>query len=460
MATRIFLCNREHWYHGVEDEIKEAKQSLSIGKIHLGTWTCGQVQSIEVNDAAYFRRVNSEPLGFFAYGRIVAADKEYQLRLIEPQYSHVSEAYEACYDDEGNVILAVAYEWHSVVNYNQPLKISQLQQDPQFAGANFNFQGSGQRFREDYIDQLNRYWQKHVLSLSKKGAGVHLAEVLYKAGQEKANQKLYSEAIEQYNRAVCIDPIYTSAYIGRGNVYQMLGKPRDAIQNYTEVLRINATNNATNFTSSAVAYYKRGLTLADLGNKQEAVEDLVKAEVLFLNATDSANSEKVQEKIRVLTSSKTPEVEELAAIRARAIIKPANSSQEARKRVLTTIFKRQGQSLFRQQLLEAYNNRCAITTCDVEEALEAAHIIPYSAQGSNHVTNGLLLRADLHTLFDLNLIAIKPETFEIFLHPSLRQSSYLDLHSKSLRLPSVEEYRPNREALEERWEQCNWASNT
>src|SRR6476469_2239849 len=135
MPTRIFLCNRETWYHGVEDEIKQAKELLAKGGIHRGAWTCGSVKSIEVNDTAYFKRVGSEPLGFFAYGRVIAAEKEYQLRLLEEDYSNVSEAYEVCYDDEGNVILAVAYEWYSVVDYNQPLEIKRLKEDLEFAKA-------------------------------------------------------------------------------------------------------------------------------------------------------------------------------------------------------------------------------------------------------------------------------------------------------------------------------------
>jgi len=47
-----------------------------------------------------------------------------------------------------------------------------------------------------------------------------------------------------------------------------------------------------------------------------------------------------------------------------------------------------------------------ISGCNVQEALEAAHIRPYSECGTNKIANGLLLRADLHTLFDLHLMSL------------------------------------------------------
>ncbi|HZZ18730.1 MAG TPA: HNH endonuclease signature motif containing protein, partial [Opitutaceae bacterium] len=85
----------------------------------------------------------------------------------------------------------------------------------------------------------------------------------------------------------------------------------------------------------------------------------------------------------------------------------ATSVIDACERVLGQIVRRRGQKEFRESLLVAYDQRCAITNCDAVDALEAAHIIPYQGSATNNVTNGLLLRADIHTLFDLGLIAIK-----------------------------------------------------
>ncbi|KVD82466.1 hypothetical protein WS62_22735 [Burkholderia sp. ABCPW 14] len=121
--------------------------------------------------------------------------------------------------------------------------------------------------------------------------------------------------------------------------------------------------------------------------------------------------------------------------------------EDARKRTFAAIVMRQGQSLFRRELLRAYQGRCAITACDVTEVLEAAHIIPYQGTQTNHMSNGLLLRADLHTLFDLGLLAIAPSSSTVVIAPSLRMTHYGSLHGQSLWLPASTKDRPSGEAL-------------
>jgi putative restriction endonuclease len=75
-----------------------------------------------------------------------------------------------------------------------------------------------------------------------------------------------------------------------------------------------------------------------------------------------------------------------------------------RERAIRAIRLRRGQAAFRAELMHAYNARCAVTGCAIKDVLEAAHITPHLGRVTNHVTNGLLLRADLHTLLDCNLI--------------------------------------------------------
>ena len=72
--------------------------------------------------------------------------------------------------------------------------------------------------------------------------------------------------------------------------------------------------------------------------------------------------------------------------------------EDARKRISRMIAQRRGQSAFRNNLFDAYGGRCAITGCEVPDVLEAAHIFPYRGEDTNKVVNGLLLRADVHTL--------------------------------------------------------------
>ena len=122
--------------------------------------------------------------------------------------------------------------------------------------------------------------------------------------------------------------------------------------------------------------------------------------------------------------------------------------EDGRRRTLRQIAQRQGQRAFRRSLLEAYGGHCAITNCNVSETLEAAHIFPYRGEETNHITNGVLLRADLHTLFDLGLIAIDTSDFSIVVANHIRTTEYGDLHGKTLGLPADSVSCPSKEALD------------
>jgi hypothetical protein len=134
---------------------------------------------------------------------------------------------------------------------------------------------------------------------------------------------------------------------------------------------------------------------------------------------------------------------------------PADEADELR-RVLAAIIQRRGQPAFRKSLLAAYGSRCAMTGCDVADALEAAHIRPYSGQSSNLVSNGLLLRADVHTLFDLYLISVDPASLRMCLAPELRRSSYGELEGKALAVPASVGQTANLDCLAWHHSQCSW----
>jgi len=122
---------------------------------------------------------------------------------------------------------------------------------------------------------------------------------------------------------------------------------------------------------------------------------------------------------------------------------------DAREKTLASIVRRRGQPEFRHKLLEAYGGRCAITGCNAVETLEAVHILPYRGPETNHVSNGLLLRADIHTLFDLGLLAIDTATMKVLLAPSLVSTTYGVVAGRSLQLPKDENLRPSKEALDQ-----------
>ena len=126
--------------------------------------------------------------------------------------------------------------------------------------------------------------------------------------------------------------------------------------------------------------------------------------------------------------------------------------EDTRKKITALITQRQGQTEFRQNLLNAYNYCCCITGCDVEAALEAAHIVPYRGVKTNLVTNGLLLRADMHTLFDLYLLAINRDTLEVELEPQIANSQYSEFAGKPISEPTSNSNRPSFKGLQWHYE--------
>jgi HNH endonuclease len=127
---------------------------------------------------------------------------------------------------------------------------------------------------------------------------------------------------------------------------------------------------------------------------------------------------------------------------------PANL-EEARQRIAEAINYRRGQTEFRDKLIEIYGGKCTITGCDAKEALEAAHIIPYRLDQNNDPENGLLLRADIHTLFDLGLLAINDSDMSVILSKELNGTVYENLHGRRLRLPRRHKNVPNKSFLAE-----------
>ena len=131
---------------------------------------------------------------------------------------------------------------------------------------------------------------------------------------------------------------------------------------------------------------------------------------------------------------------------------PANLKDE-RERCLREIVERRGKAAFRNKLIAAYRGRCAVSRCDAVAALESAHIVPYQGPATDKVPNGLLLRGDIHTLFDLDLLGIHPNSRTVHLNSMLKKTSYKKLQGVKLLEPENSANRPNTEALEKRWAQ-------
>jgi len=187
----------------------------------------------------------------------------------------------------------------------------------------------------------------------------------------------------------------------------------------------------------------------DNDEQQPTIDDDTTLEEAVLAALD--DSEK-----------KNDEIKELDSIREQldsdGCFTPEDC-EDARKKIKTYIACRQGQPKFRRLLIQAYNGQCAITGFDFEHALEAAHIHPYKGDDTNNVWNGLLLRGDIHTLFDLYLITVHPKTKEVRIAPELKNTKYKELDGKKLNLPKDTGLHPSDKILKWHYKQCKWITN-
>ncbi|MEE2042265.1 HNH endonuclease [Nocardiopsis tropica] len=113
--------------------------------------------------------------------------------------------------------------------------------------------------------------------------------------------------------------------------------------------------------------------------------------------------------------------------------------------------RRMGQGAFKLALLDAYEGQCAISGRRVRPVLEAAHIHPVSQGGLHRLDNGMLLRSDVHTLFDLGYIGISPK-MQVRVSPRLHKDfpdteEYAELADKAVFLPREKTDRPAPDAL-------------
>ena len=140
--------------------------------------------------------------------------------------------------------------------------------------------------------------------------------------------------------------------------------------------------------------------------------------------------------------AESPEAETATAFNPKNVV-------DGRKKTIAEVVRRQGQRSFRKKLLKGYEGRCAISGCEVEVTLEAAHITPYRGPDTNHPSNGILLRADLHTLLDLGLISINPKSMKVMVSSLLDGTEYAKLEGKIIAVPKDAKLRPSAAALAE-----------
>lgn len=131
----------------------------------------------------------------------------------------------------------------------------------------------------------------------------------------------------------------------------------------------------------------------------------------------------------------------------------AVAEEKARYGAPKTILPRLGQGAFRVEVTDAYSRCCAITGEKTLPALEAGHIRPYAKNGPHEIRNGLLLRSDLHNLFDLGYLTVTLD-YKVEVSRRIREEfkngrHYYALHGQSLAMiPELESARPGKEFLE------------
>jgi putative restriction endonuclease len=116
------------------------------------------------------------------------------------------------------------------------------------------------------------------------------------------------------------------------------------------------------------------------------------------------------------------------------------------------VIPRLGQAAFKAVIARNYGYHCAVTGDKVRPVLEAAHILPVASGGIHRPDNGLLLRSDIHTLFDRGYIGVGPG-MRLAVSPRLREEfgNGDALYAKAgseIALPGRRRDRPNREFLE------------
>ena len=132
---------------------------------------------------------------------------------------------------------------------------------------------------------------------------------------------------------------------------------------------------------------------------------------------------------------------------------PGFTEEQRRYGQPTLVAPRLGQGAFRIAVTDAYNRACAVSGGKVLPALDAAHIRPYAVGGSHEVSNGLLLRRDIHSVFDAGYVTVD-ERLKFVVSNRVKTdfdngNEYRRLHGAVVSVPKSPKYQPDQMAL--RW---------
>jgi putative restriction endonuclease len=128
------------------------------------------------------------------------------------------------------------------------------------------------------------------------------------------------------------------------------------------------------------------------------------------------------------------------------------ASPEERRGSPQVIMPRKGQGIFRGIVLKSYNSTCAVTRERALPTLIAAHIQDFAKDGPNTIKNGILLRSDIHNLFDDGYVTISPD-YHFEVSKRIKEDfdngeEYIKLHGSQLYLPANDLERPNKKFIQ------------
>ena len=111
-----------------------------------------------------------------------------------------------------------------------------------------------------------------------------------------------------------------------------------------------------------------------------------------------------------------------------------------------TVKDRQNQRAFKAKLLKGFHNACWVTGCDIGGILDAAHITPYreclEEPWRDSLSNGIILRADIHRLFENSLLGFKPTNvlgvYKVAIAAAAQNTDYREYHGKEVIHPEID----------------------
>jgi hypothetical protein len=171
------------------------------------------------------------------------------------------------------------------------------------------------------------------------------------------------------------------------------------------------------------------------GPPDSVIEDIYKSRLVTLRFLSVEDANVLDEAVREISSGQTPVSASAVRVAPPPLAIDLAALAVGTRVRMSLIEQRANQGPFRDAVMARDRGKCVVTGCRVSELLEAAHLIPYASghPDRDNPSNGVLLRADIHLLFDRDLMAINPQTLKIWVSSRLQSSAYRRLDGKEVR---------------------------